>query len=76
MLNSINIQSSVFQNIIIVGFIGGPVNIGERFCISSESEEQSRALTMGLECQRINFFFIWRKESWFKSNKRDYKNVE
>lgn len=48
MLNSINIQSSVFQNIIIVGFIGDLVNIGGRFYISSESEETVKGIGTGI----------------------------
>lgn len=48
MLNSINIQSSVFQNIIIVGFIGDLVNIGGRCYISSESEETVKGIGTGI----------------------------
>lgn len=37
--------------------------------------KESSELALGLEGQRMNFFLIWRKESWFKSKERDYRNV-
>lgn len=61
MLYSINIQSSIFQNIIIVCFIGGPVNIGGRFCISSESEETIKGIGTGIGVSE-NYFFLHLEE--------------